>query len=217
MPRYPMPQNEAANRKATSRRNACAANRICESALARAMTRPPSIAPTRKANSAVNERAMESPDTCAVANARNTIFPVMFAVKTCPSDRKLTASTRPVTAVIPSSAQVLSAASLALVLASLFLFEGIFDIAMFLRLRAIEGSSWVLLDGMVTLILKLMSYMRWPSPAAWAIGVLVSVSLVTSGITRVMSSLGVRKSITPGPGQTKQDDSSAKDYWSVHE
>jgi hypothetical protein len=47
---------------------------------------------------------MDSPDTCAVANARNTIFPVMFAVKTCPRDRKLTASTTPVTAVIPSRA-----------------------------------------------------------------------------------------------------------------
>ena len=35
---------------------------------------------------------------------------------------------------------VLSAASLALLL----LFEGIFDIALFFRLRAIEGSSWVL-------------------------------------------------------------------------
>ncbi|MGA8440705.1 MAG: DUF308 domain-containing protein [Candidatus Sulfotelmatobacter sp.] len=115
------------------------------------------------------------------------------------------------------ASQVLSVASLALVLASLFLFESIFDIAMFLRLRAIEGSSWVLLDGIVTLILGLMSYMRWPSTAAWAIGVLVSVSLVTSGLTCVMSSLAVRKSITPGPGRTKQDDSSSKDYWSVHE
>src|SRR5215469_17696303 len=31
------------------------------------------------------------------------MFPVMFAVNTCPRERKLTASTRPVTAVIPSS------------------------------------------------------------------------------------------------------------------
>ena len=69
-----------------------------------AASRPPINAPTRKAKSAVKERATDSPDTCAVANARSTIFPVMFAVKTCPSDRKLTASTRPVTAVIPSSA-----------------------------------------------------------------------------------------------------------------
>jgi uncharacterized membrane protein HdeD (DUF308 family) len=112
---------------------------------------------------------------------------------------------------------VLGEALLALVLASLFLFEGVLDIAMFLRLRAIDGSSWILLDGIVTLILGLMSYMRWPSTAAWAIGVLVSVSLVTSGLTRVMFSMAVRKSITLGPGRTKQDDSSAKDYWSVHQ
>jgi non-heme chloroperoxidase len=50
-----MPQNDAANRKTPSKKNALAANRICESALARAMTRPPSVAPTRKAKSAVNE------------------------------------------------------------------------------------------------------------------------------------------------------------------
>jgi uncharacterized membrane protein HdeD (DUF308 family) len=112
---------------------------------------------------------------------------------------------------------VVGGASLALMVASLFLFESISDIAMFLRLRAINGSIWVLLDGIFTLILGLMSYMRWPSTAAWAIGVLVSVSLVTSGLTRVMFSMAVRKSITLGPGRTKQDDSSAKDYWSVHE
>jgi hypothetical protein len=38
------------------------------------------------------------------AAARITTFPVMFAVKTRPSDKKLTASTRPVTAVIPRRA-----------------------------------------------------------------------------------------------------------------
>lgn len=112
---------------------------------------------------------------------------------------------------------MLREASLALVLASLFLFEGIFDIAVFSRLRAIEGSSWVLLDGVVTLVLGLMIYVQWPSTAAWAIGVLVSVSLVTSGLTRVMLSVAVRKPIAPGPTRTKQDDSSVKDYWSVHE
>jgi uncharacterized membrane protein HdeD (DUF308 family) len=69
---------------------------------------------------------------------------------------------------------VLSAASLALVLALRLSFEGIFDIALFFRLRAIEASSWVLLDGVVTLILGLMIYVQWPSTAAWAI--LVSVS-----------------------------------------
>jgi len=106
--------------------------------------------------------------------------------------------------------------SLALVLALLLLFEGVFDIALYFRLRAIEGSSWVLLDGVVTLILGLMIYVQWPSTAAWAIGGLVGVSLVTSGLTRVMFSVTVRKSVTLALRQTEHD-SSAKDYWSVHE
>jgi uncharacterized membrane protein HdeD (DUF308 family) len=110
----------------------------------------------------------------------------------------------------------LSAASLALGLALLLLFEGIFDIALFFWLRTIKGSSWVLLDGVVTVILGLMIYVQCPSNAAWAIGGLVSVSLVTSGLTRVMFSVAVRKSVTLAPGRTERD-SSAKDYWSVHE
>jgi hypothetical protein len=99
-----MLQNDATERKTTSSTNACAANRICEAAPARAMIRPPNIAPTRNDKSAVKEYAMDSPGTLAVANARITTFPVMFAVKTRPSDRRLTASTRPVTAVIPRRA-----------------------------------------------------------------------------------------------------------------
>ena len=99
-----MAQKEAANRQATSSRNACVANRICESVPDRAMIRPPNMAPTRNDKSAAKERAMDSPGMRAVANARITTFPVMFAVNTRPSDKKLTASTRPVTIVIPSRA-----------------------------------------------------------------------------------------------------------------
>jgi uncharacterized membrane protein HdeD (DUF308 family) len=111
---------------------------------------------------------------------------------------------------------VVGVASLALMVASLFLFESISDIPMFLRLRAIKGSGWVLLDGIITLILGLMSYMRWPSAAAWAIGVLVSTSLVTRGLTRVMFSLAVHNAKTDVVGGKDQDDSSAKEYWRIH-
>jgi uncharacterized membrane protein HdeD (DUF308 family) len=84
-------------------------------------------------------------------------------------------------------------ASLTLVLASLFLVEGIFDIALFFQVRAIRGSSWMLIDGIITLLLGLMIYMRWPSSSAWAIGTLVGVSLIVSGVTRLMLSLAVRR------------------------
>jgi uncharacterized membrane protein HdeD (DUF308 family) len=83
--------------------------------------------------------------------------------------------------------------SLTLLLASLFLVEGIFDIVLFFRAPANLRSSWFLVDGIVTLLLGLLIYMQWPSSSAWAIGTLVGVSLIFSGVTRVMVSLTVRK------------------------
>jgi len=98
----------------------------------------------------------------------------------------------------------LGVASLTLVLALLFLVEGIFDIALFFQMRAIGGSSWILVDGIITLALGLMIYLRWPSNSNWAIGTLVGVSLIISGMTRLMLSLAVRRaaadlaSLSPG-------------------
>ncbi|MFZ0308847.1 MAG: DUF308 domain-containing protein [Candidatus Sulfotelmatobacter sp.] len=88
---------------------------------------------------------------------------------------------------------VLAVATLTLLLASLFLIEGILDIVLYVKMRPIHGSSWVLIDGIVTLLLGLMIYMQWPSSSAWAIGTLVGISLIFSGVARVMMSLAVRK------------------------
>ena len=88
---------------------------------------------------------------------------------------------------------VAGVASLTLLLASLFLVEGIFNVVLFFRAPASMRSSWFLLDGIVTLLLGLMIYLQWPSSSAWAIGTLVGVSLIFSGVTRVMVALALRK------------------------
>ena len=88
---------------------------------------------------------------------------------------------------------VLGVATLTLLLASLFLVEGILDIFLFFKMRSMHGSSWVLIDGIITLLLGLMIYRQWPSSSVWVIGTLVGVSLIISGVTRVMLSLAVRK------------------------
>ena len=88
---------------------------------------------------------------------------------------------------------VLAVASLTLVLASLFLIEGILNIVLYVKMRPIHGSSWLLFDGIITLLLGLMIYMQWPSSSAWAIGTLVGISMIFSGVARVMMSLAVRK------------------------
>jgi uncharacterized membrane protein HdeD (DUF308 family) len=38
-----------------------------------------------------------------------------------------------------------------------------------------------------------MIYRQWPSSSAWAIGTLVGLSMIISGVTRVMLSLTARK------------------------
>ncbi len=90
---------------------------------------------------------------------------------------------------------LLGVASLTLLLASLFLIEGILDIVLYVKMRPVKGSAWVLIDGIVTLLLGLMIYMQWPSSSAWAIGTLVGISMIISGAARVAMSLAVHKGV----------------------
>ncbi len=91
---------------------------------------------------------------------------------------------------------LLGIASLTLVLAALFLVEGIFDIILFFKMRSLRGATWVLVDGIISLILGLFIYLQWPSSSFWALGILVGVSMIVSGIARVMLSVAVRKAGT---------------------
>jgi uncharacterized membrane protein HdeD (DUF308 family) len=90
---------------------------------------------------------------------------------------------------------VLGVVSLTLVLASLFLVEGILNIVLFFKMRHVRGAGWVIFDGIVTLLLGLMIYRGWPSSSGWAIGTLVGVSMIISGISRIMISMAVRKAV----------------------
>ena len=88
---------------------------------------------------------------------------------------------------------LLGVASLTLLLASLFLIEGVLAIVLYLRLRSAQGAGWLLLDGLVTLLLSLLIWVHWPSSSAWAIGTLVGVSMIMSGVARVIMLLAVRR------------------------
>jgi uncharacterized membrane protein HdeD (DUF308 family) len=88
---------------------------------------------------------------------------------------------------------LIAVAVLTLLLAILFLVEGVLDIIMYFKMRSTNGAVWVLLDGIVTIFLGGLIYVHWPSSSWWAIGTLVGVSMIMSGITRIMLSLAVRK------------------------
>jgi uncharacterized membrane protein HdeD (DUF308 family) len=55
------------------------------------------------------------------------------------------------------------------------------------------ASSWLLLNGIITLLLGGLILFHWPSSSIWAIGTLVGVNLLMTGITRLMFGLAARK------------------------
>jgi uncharacterized membrane protein HdeD (DUF308 family) len=88
---------------------------------------------------------------------------------------------------------LLGVATLTLMLAFLFLVEGVLDFMLWWKSRAQDGALWILVDSIITLVLGGMIYVHWPSSSAWAIGTLVGISMIISGVTRIMLSLAVRK------------------------
>jgi uncharacterized membrane protein HdeD (DUF308 family) len=87
-------------------------------------------------------------------------------------------------------------ATLTLMLAFLFLVEGVLDFMLWWKSRSASGALWILVDSVVTLILGGMIYVHWPSSSVWAIGTLVGISMIMSGVTRLMLSMAVRKIAT---------------------
>jgi len=86
--------------------------------------------------------------------------------------------------------------SLTLALTIYLFAEGILEFILAIRLRPLPGSGWLFIDGIVTIILGVMIWRAWPSSTAWAVGILVGVSMLFSGIARLMLSLAARRLVT---------------------
>jgi uncharacterized membrane protein HdeD (DUF308 family) len=84
-------------------------------------------------------------------------------------------------------------ASLTLAIAFYLLIEGALEFVLSFQLRPLPGSGWLLVDGIVTLLLAVMIWSTWPSSAVWVVGTLVGISMLFSGITRLMLSIAVRR------------------------
>jgi hypothetical protein len=74
-----------------------------------------------------------------------------------------------------------------------FTAEGVADLFGYLQARKSVGSGWILFDGIGTLILGLLIWRQWPLSSSWAIGTLVGISMLLTGITRLMITLAARK------------------------
>jgi uncharacterized membrane protein HdeD (DUF308 family) len=88
---------------------------------------------------------------------------------------------------------VLGVAGLTLALGIFFFAEGIADVVAYFSTRTTGGSGWMLLDGIVTIILGLLIWNRWPSSSLWVIGTLLGISMLMTGITRLMMAVNARR------------------------
>ena len=86
---------------------------------------------------------------------------------------------------------------LTLLLTVFFLAEGVLDLAGYFQGRKAGASGWILFDGIITLLLGLLVWRQWPSSSLRVIGILVGISMMTTGLTRTMMSLAARARAAP--------------------
>jgi uncharacterized membrane protein HdeD (DUF308 family) len=79
--------------------------------------------------------------------------------------------------------------TLTLLIGSFLLTEGAFEAILALRLRPQPRWTWVLFDGIITLVLGGFVWFQWPFDAPWLLGTLVGISVLFTGISRAMLSL----------------------------
>ena len=81
--------------------------------------------------------------------------------------------------------------SLTLALIALFIVEGIFQIAAAIRYRdALPDSwGWMVMSGIADLVLAGLIISGWPGTASWALGLIVGVNLISSGLAITMAAL----------------------------
>ena len=73
--------------------------------------------------------------------------------------------------------------------------EGILEFVLSYMLRPLPGAGWLLFDGIVTLVLAIYVVSTWSSSQSWLLGTLVGVSMLFSGVTRLMLSVAVRRTV----------------------
>ena len=86
-------------------------------------------------------------------------------------------------------------ASLTVVLAVMFVLESVLEMTSFFMFRPLPGTGWLLFDALATLLLAGLILYPWPASSFWAIGIILGVNLVFSGVTVMMYALAARQAI----------------------
>jgi len=82
---------------------------------------------------------------------------------------------------------------LALLLAGYFAVEGMSKIILSLRYRPTRGWVWLLASGVLSVLLGALIWKQWPMSGLWAVGVLVGINLVSTGLALMTLTTTMRR------------------------
>ena len=92
--------------------------------------------------------------------------------------------------------------TLAILLAVLFIAEGVFEVIQAFRVRPHEGWVWLLLSGLAALAVGVLIAIDLPARPMWALGLLVGINLLFSGWSYVFLALAGRRAHEAAGGNT---------------
>ncbi|POF32257.1 HdeD family acid-resistance protein [Roseibium marinum] len=82
--------------------------------------------------------------------------------------------------------------ALTLVIAAIFIAQGVSQILFAFKLKPHEGWVWVLIAGIVSLAAGVMIWLDLPGSAAWALGLIAGISVLVNGWSYIAIALAAR-------------------------
>ena len=86
-------------------------------------------------------------------------------------------------------------ATLTIFLAAYLIVSGVFEVVIAFQVKPADGWGWTLLSGTLSVILGLMFWSQYPLSGAWAIGILLGIKLLFSGLSLLMLGMAARSAV----------------------
>lgn len=84
-------------------------------------------------------------------------------------------------------------ASLTMVLVVYFLVQGVSEIIGAFSVRPVTGWGMMLFSGIISVLLAWLIWSQWPLSGAWAVGILIGVQLIFSGLAMITVGSAVKE------------------------
>ena len=82
------------------------------------------------------------------------------------------------------------------ILGAYLLIRGIFELIAGLSMRGVGGSTWLIINGGISLILAFLIWRHLPYSAEWFLGTLIGFAILFTGISRLALTLTARRLLT---------------------